>query len=206
MKKIITSLLFLPIVSQANVNLEVQLLDLFQSNGTLITAGSKGILVASTTDSVFGQSDALLGLNLTVGSIFAGDDVVVGVMSASALDTNRGFADSVVVPYSGNLGEGDKLAFYWFPDISGSTVVGGSSYGFYRSDSIDSGAGGTVAFIAPATGSALTLAYYDTANGGMATKPEFTASLTVPVPEPSTYALMGLGLVVVGLMARRKKV
>ena len=34
-----------------------------------------------------------------------------------------------------------------------------------------------------------------------------TASAAAPihVPEPSTYALMGLGLVIVGLVARRKK-
>ncbi len=131
-----------------------------------------------------------------------------------------------------NMGAGDQIALYWFPSITDTNATTGISnvtpsrsintgdaYGYFRTDVVTLGetvAPGNTAFVLPADGAtvrinaknadALTSTQEGQIVGGLSTTVDFTANLTVgAVPEPSTYALMGLGLVVVGLISRRKK-
>jgi hypothetical protein len=184
--------------AQAAITLETEFATLYDANGTTpIGAGKIGILVADTDGT--GITNALNSI-LTEGTFLGGnsDDLIVAVFSSinnvNGDPSTSGFSNISNLTYSGNFSAGDSLYLLWFPTITvaGSTVIDGTVYGIYRSDTINSASGANIAFIAPPDNGSYTLAAYleSIAPGSGVTAQDFTASQVAAVPEPSTTAIL----------------
>lgn len=112
---------------------------------------------------------------------------------------------------------GDPLLLRWWPSITYNTATGapsrtptgGDTFGQFRSDT---GENGGIAWFTPTDGSLLTfpsgLNFNTIAAGGTnAETAGFATNIVSPVPEPSTYALLGLGLggLTFGAMQQRRR-
>ena len=206
--------------AQATVQIDLQIGGIYQSDGTTkVPIGSIGVLVASTTDSSFlatntATSSSLAGTTLSVGSFLGGsDDMIVKVLTAKAFTgtSDNGFSDVSTYTLTGNWNAGDALAIYWFPTITtaGSTVQNGTSFGFFTSSTFDSSVGGSSALVTPSDSSSVNMYYFTqsvTGQPSTVSASQLSATQTVTaVPEPSTFALVGLGMGFAGWMARRNK-
>jgi hypothetical protein len=210
MKKFLTaSLLSLALgaaSAQATVSLSLYGGILRDSSGTALSDGGLLVLVASTTDSIF--SSPLPDTNLSVGSLFGGDDQIVGLFSISQDNSGMagGYGSLLNLSYSSNLGTGDALQLYWFPTLTTASTSFGSytPYGSYRTDSIASGS--DIGWALPSDGSTVTLNFF-TVSSGIGSEADVlgTASLST-VPEPATtVALLGGGAALFVLYRRRQR-
>lgn len=193
-----------------------------ESNNAVLV-GSKAVIVVDTLNDGFPQASDFFEKNLGATS-FGTDNVVIGVLTAA--DSGLGGRGQLINGYSGavngleltgGITSGKRIGLYFFPSVTSTTAsLNGQSYGFYAGNSPTAvPTGSDTGFTIPNDGANVNVFAYSPAalvDAGFETNPlvdptqaNFTANLTVPIPEPSTYALMGLGLVVVGLIARRKK-
>lgn len=172
---------------------------LYNADGsTPIAAGMLVQLVASTTDNIFSAP--------TPGS-FTGnssDDIVL----ASIVSDPGTFASALVLTYSGNFNAGDLLMLRWFPTISGTMIPpgppAGSAYGQFRTDLVENNS--TIAWVAPTDGSTNNLFFLTMALGGAEPESAGVANMTVTaIPEPTTFALVGLSVVGLAAYSRRRR-
>ncbi len=200
---------FLTASAQATLTLNLTAGILYQSNGTTpVPDGTLLQIIASTTDNSFTAPSA---------SSFVGgssDDTVVAsyALNHNTVGSAGGDFHSIVLTLSGNWTAGDQLLLRWWPTLTTSSSSPGANttYGQFRTDAVENGS--TTAWVTPADGQTVNLNFLDTAAGG--TEPNGNgqgstngaASLTV-VPEPSTYGMLGMGIVAGGVyLARRRKV
>ncbi|MCB1095204.1 MAG: PEP-CTERM sorting domain-containing protein [Verrucomicrobiae bacterium] len=193
-------------VALADVTVTFQLAEPTDSFGQELTVGALGFLAASTQDDVFGEGADLMNSGLSVGN-FYGDDVILGVFEVEEL----GGAGSGIFGFNGlvtygpsdyaNLDEDDRFQFYWFPDVTtiGTTLLGGESYGSYRSDSITSGS--TIAFFAPADGTTNNLFVNSESVGGDVQNALLQANQVVPEPTSASLLVMAAA----GALAARRR-
>lgn len=234
-------------LAQASITLQLTFGAIYDSTGADIGVGKVGVVVLST-DGIFPTATDLQNKTIALGQSWSANDTVIGIIGA----TNQTVTGDVKSPANqfnstftvdfNALGipvapAGTKFGLYWFPAITdsdlvtagvqfapgGNVIAPGSSYGFYRSDSIANlGITGinsptaNSAFVTPADGSTQKTisrnidALTSTQEGQMGTNfapsvSDYTASLTVtPVPEPSTYAAI-FALSVFGLAVYRRK-
>ena len=174
---------------------------------TAVPQGGLLLFVASTQDSTFASPTAT---SFTPGA----DDIVVAAFGLNNFNgPNTGTdSQSVNLTYSGNFGNGDLLQFYWYPTLTTASYTNGNGpggqtpYGQYRTDSLLGGS--DIAWVAPAGGgNTFNLNFATTSIGGDVSDIFGRASFVTPVPEPSTYALFGLGLggLGYGLVQRRRQ-
>ena len=187
------------------------------SSGVAIPQSSLFLLVASTSDSIF--STLKEGSLLSVGSIITGaggDDTIVYKGDISSYGVNGVLNTSTPgINFSIATGwnAGDSLALIWFPTltISSSTLSAGTPYGIYTNASAVDGSSVWITPSSPSTNYKLlfyTKAGSEVSPGASASNAATAgnASLTVAaVPEPSTFAMLGIGMGLAGWMARRKK-
>lgn len=208
MKKITSMLLALSlgaVSAQATVNFSLFGGILRTSGGTAIADGGLVLLVASTTDSVF--TGPLGTDSTTVGSVFGGDNVIVGAFSTSLANSGftGGYGASLNLTYSGNITAGDTLQLYWFPTLTtGSATFGmGTSYGVYRTDSVR--AGSDIGWVLPSDGSTVSLNFYTNSTGVDTLADSLGNANLTTVPEPATtVALLG-GAAGLFVMHRRRQ-
>lgn len=162
------------------------------------------LLVASTTDTTFTTPTAT---SFTPGT----DDIVVAKFALNSTtvgvggDTNQ----QITYTYSGNFNVGDPLELFWYPTLTTSATTPGNntSFGMFRTDQVQSADGSDIAWIAPANGGPYNLFFLTTSQGGSNPDAFGIANLTVnPVPEPSIYAVLGLGLGGLTFAAMRRRV
>lgn len=204
--------------SKATVSLDIQTAALRTSGGSIIPTNTTMILVSDTDGfSIPSLLDTeLSGLTLTAGSTFGSGGKILNVLGATDLSGGAfGYNASQVFDLSalgltGGVGtSGTDLAILWFPGLTGTasqTLANGQSYGFYRSDSIDAGSGGSFSFNMAPDGSNHSIYALDTNLGGGIATSNFNATGTVggAVPEPSRSMLALLGLASLVVRRRRK--
>lgn len=126
---------------------------------------------------ILGASDPDLYLSQMGTSINVGDGIALFPNQTLALGTTNVLGDS--------LSAGDNFYIVWFPDLAASTtnLTAGDIFGFARGANWELPSSGNIVGV--------------TINGGI--------SSGVVIPEPSTYALIVLGLVLVGGMRIRRR-
>jgi hypothetical protein len=216
--------LFVTHTAQATVTLQVTAGSLRNSSGNIVPNNTTMVLVSDTNgfSSLATLGLELSGLNLTAGTTFGDGLRILQVTGASDLGSGEfGYSatlsglDLAANGLTGASGTaGTDLAVLWFPGLTGTgsqTLANGQSFGFYRSDTIDSvswgGAAPTdaISFNMPTDPGSYQLAAVDTSLfGGIATS-SFNAAGTVgAVPEPSRSMLALIGLTC--LLGRRKRI
>jgi hypothetical protein len=158
--------------------------------------GSLVQLIASTNDNIF---TAPSPTSFTGGS---SDDVI---LASFAVNLEPGaFLENIVFSLGGTLGAGDQLLLRWYPQLttSASAPGGGSQYGEFRTDLVENSS--TTNWLVPADGQTHDLNFQTMSFGGSRPDVEGAANFVV-VPEPSTYALMAVGLGAVVVAGRRRK-
>jgi len=181
-----------------------------------MATGSLLILISAGADGIFETPNSL-----SPGRYVSGDDVLLSVISettsAGAFNTSGGTNETInlftvtnVTPPTGQL-----LGLMWFPGITftqwqaGATPTAGQRFGFYNptfyGNSNNNPDGGNP-WAVPNAGSLINLNFFttDSSGGGTQLISEGFADFMV-VPEPSTFALFGLGGIGVALIRRRAK-
>lgn len=198
---LVLTLLFLSICgARATVTINLGAGNLYNANGSaLMQPGMLVQLIASTTDTTFN--------NPTAGSYTGGsaDDVVL-----FSFTVNQGaglVGQALIIDFANfaNLTVGDSLLIRWYPTIAGpspasSTLppgpAAGSAYGQFRTDIVEVNNGSNFAWLMPADGSTIDLNFLTQMINPTSTHTEAEgfATMLVAVPEPSTYALLIVGL------------
>jgi hypothetical protein len=182
-----------------------------------ISAGANGIFDTVPTAPISGSVNS----NLTPGSWVAGDDVLLSVRTDAnsgqafnnAIATNETLNLFTVTQQAG-LADNQKIALMWFPQITysqwlaGTTPTAGMTFGFYNPIYWGNGTNnpdGLDPWIVPASG-LVNLNFFtnEPPNGGTQAPYEGFGSNFVIIPEPSTFALIGVGAVLIPLLRRRK--
>jgi hypothetical protein len=154
---------------------------------TIAPLGSLIVFVASTTDGTFNMP--------TPTNFVTGDDVVLANLSLNYLNAPGSHSETIIVNFSGNLGPGDPIGIFWYPTLTTSATSPGfgTPYGFYQFDTVLPGDGGLIDALF-ATNSFFNGSLPDIAG---------VANL-ITIPEPTTYGLIGMGLLGLVYLARRK--
>jgi hypothetical protein len=196
LKSLIVALFFILTASKlsATVTLNLSIGQLKDAGGVNpVPEGTLLVLVADTNQDGF--------TTITPNSFALNDDVIIATISLDS-DTVGIYnlfgvhQQSIILSLSNNLGAGDPLALYWFPTLTiSATAPGlGTPYGMYAGDPL---------WVMPSDGATVDLDFITQFVGGSLPDNLGFANFTV-IPEPSTYALIGLGLLGLIFIARRK--
>jgi hypothetical protein len=209
----------------ATVTLTTAIGELRDSTGTTVPIGTTMVLVSGTSGfgNISSLSSDLSGVNLQSGVSFGTGYKILSVAGATDLNPPGGSfgygtqAEFNVTGLTTGTGtSGTDLAILWFPGLTGTApqaVANGQSFGFFRSDTIDSATYGgpsfvtadAISFNTPTDGSAYQLSYTDTNLGGGIATSSFNATGVVSgVPEPSRSMLVLIGATC--LLGRRKRI
>jgi len=189
-----------------------------KTNGTAVAnvGGSVGswyfaLLWAPTTQttvdaSLSGWTFGAYGTNTTLAGRLEGSMTSDGSGTAVAGLTGTSTANFIVVGWSGNWGSSWSTVFDGKPLTTAATggeiahTINGATSGWYGISRVGTGAAGTGIFCGPSGGP------YGTIFGtGAGFINGFNLNYyTTPVPEPSTFALAGLGAAALMIIRRRK--
>ena len=163
--------------------------------------GSLVQLIASTNDDIFTAPSP---------TSFTGGSADDRILASFGVNLEPGAFDRAIVfsldpPEGPGLGAGDRLMLRWFPQLttSASAPGGGTQYGEFRSD-VTNENGSTITWVVPADGRTEDLYFLTQSAEGTRPNSDGVANFVV-VPEPSTYALLAVGLGAVMFARRRSK-
>lgn len=190
--------------SYATVTLEFWAADLQNSSGNLMpTTGL--VIITSSTNSTFSAGHSLPPYTpLFVGAAFSPTEQII---YRSTLESGSGpgvFDRTIDFTLSGGfLATGDKLAIYWFPDLTAATVtLGYTQIGFFRTDDVVDGS--SISWQMPNDGTINWLYFVTENEGGSQPQTAGRAEFLDPIPEPSTMTLVALSLAGVMTILRRR--
>jgi len=188
--------------------------DLALSNGTLGPNNMLGIVVADTSGLGLGggvtnlaaNSSLVAGNSLTVVGGGTGD-YILGAFNTSADSGQQGLLSENVTQTLNTHGitAGENVYVLWFPTLtlSATTIGAGVSYGGYGGAAATAIADGGAPWTVPVSGT-VSMNALTSDNGGATSQTSLDASFVTPVPEPSSIALVLIGLFgAVGLVRRR---
>lgn len=211
MKRILTFVLLAmsAVALRADVTINLGFGNVYENaadGGMLAPEGSLLQLIVSPGNSIFGDP--------TPESFVSDDDIVLG-----SLFINQGagaFLEPITFTLTGGVTAGDQILLRWYPTLDvndlGTGPGAGTHYGQFRTDLVETNYGSDTAWVVPAEGATINLNFLTADNGGTDGGPghgdhpesEGIANLTV-IPEPSTYALVGLALAALGFARRRRQ-
>ncbi len=157
----------------------------FQSDTSLLTG-----VRSATENSFLGSDDVIFAINLILGDLGSGQN-------GFELDL-RSFTTTAVNPA---WDAGDNFALVWLQNGTSQT---GDPFGFYRSDTVNTGNGSNIAFVTPGTtGTDQNL--FDLAqglSGGGTPVGNYTANngTIAAIPEPATILLIGFAPILLRLL------
>jgi len=199
--------------AQASVTLEFGVGDLYNSSSNILSAGIAVVVADSSGLGAAGLDGALSATqHLAAGSLIgggSGDEVLgAGVYDITASSGQPGYFGGVVngQALASPIAAGQKVFVVFFPSLgdSATTVGQGTSYGVSSNPGTDLEGG--AAWVLPPDGATVALNNFDSNEGG-SYAPMSNGNLaiyTTPVPEPSSIALVLIGLFgAVGLVRRR---
>ncbi|WP_346187494.1 PEP-CTERM sorting domain-containing protein [Rubritalea halochordaticola] len=134
-----------------------------------------------------------------------GNFEVLGLYSADSSGNYDGSADLFIL--DDGISANDNLVFLWFPSIESlsGTITAGQQFGILTGmPASEDLSGESQAFVVPAEGSTANMIFVDNGatNGGLTDQSQFVASYAT-VPEPSSFALIGLGALATLFRRRR---
>ena len=207
MKKLLTftlALIGLGIAANAAVTIAIDAGQLLNDSSVGLTSGTSQIdhsgdlvLLVDSPSGTWGSPG--------VGSYVSGDNFIV---AAFAMNQNNGTNElAAAVNFAATAGQ--SLAIYWFDSITygnylaSTTPSIGTYWNYYHAvGTPDGGDPWTV----PSAGSNVNFNFWtNSAGGGSQPNSAGVASQQVPAPEPSSIALLGSGLLMLGSMVRRRK-
>ncbi|MCS7062757.1 MAG: PEP-CTERM sorting domain-containing protein [Methylacidiphilales bacterium] len=168
----------------------------FTFNSNPLPNNSLLVVVASLSNSTFGaptptsftgEPDDVVLAKLSIG---AGTNVTGAIVDLFTIDANN---------FPG-LNGGDPLALYWYPTLTTSSLQpgAGTPYGTYSGPWTLPASPGI--YTASDPGGIL---FVSQSLGGSFNNSLFTTNF-VTIPEPSTYALIGIGLLIMGYVSRMR--
>lgn len=205
--------------AQATIVVVIQADLLKDQNGLTAPSGSMALLVASTSNGVFGGITP--GASTAAGSLLDGsDDYVVGRIPANAWADIGAFevsfstsgAGALVLSSIPNWTPGDPLALIWVPQLTATaaTIPLGARYGLYTSATAIA-SDGSAAWITPVDGSLPITVTFVTKDGAIfspgataSNDPNASRSTLTVVPEPATASLGLFGLAALCGFRRRR--
>jgi hypothetical protein len=209
MKKLFLLAILLPFAlyqtATASVTINFGMGEMYSSSNTSAPFANGGLInILAKTDGL-GWGDATdIFSNLTSSFVPAGA-VLVASFASNNSDGPGTVATAFTYSYSGAFAVGQPLILVAYSDLTtSSTQPGSGTTGFFfRTNSIIDGS--DIAWFAPSDGSTVSLGAYTVNLGGSVSNNQFTSGSAAPsgsgfttVPEPSTYALLALGVLAVG--------
>jgi hypothetical protein len=185
---------------QADITINLAGGNLYRSDGiTLQPEGTIVQLIVSRGDNIF---------TAPTPDSFTGNSPDDLILETFTVNSGPGFfAEPVNFTLSGTLGPNDRLLLRWFPTLLAGTSApgGGAEYGEFRTDTVQSDPDGSdIAWFVPSDGSIVGLNFLTENQGGSNPEVAGIANFTV-IPEPSTYALLAVGIAAIGIVRRRRK-
>jgi hypothetical protein len=157
-----------------------------------------------------------LGSSHTIDNVLNSGEFVSGtnfILAAGGFNTNGG-TDETLTSFSFAGGSvGDDIALRWFPQITlaqfeaATTTSAGNYFGSYAPSPLGSIPDGGDTWLVPSSGSDISLNFFTMGSDFGGSQPDsagFTNFQVKGVPEPSTYALLGLSLLLLLGMRRSR--
>jgi len=186
--------------AMATVTLEITAENLYDSLGNPLNGNSEVLMVIDT-------GTGLPSGNINQFSLFGADNVggYIQLSKGVAVIMNTGnntsgpgtidLFDSTIVLGTDGITTGDKVGLLWLPDtLDGAATTAAGWYGDIEN----------TGFTVPSDGSGVSYDYSDTLNGGADSVASHGAVAGMVIPEPSSIALVVMGLLGgIGLIRRR---
>jgi len=203
--------------AKATIVINMAVGTLQDQNGVVTPAPAIALLVSDTSGLGLGggisnlaaNSSLTLGGDLTINGGGVGDQIIGKWVIAAGSGGNGLLSDSTSFALTAPLATAQNLYLLWFPTLtsSSSTPGAGTHYGGYQAGALQAVADGGQPWLMPADGANVTLAGLTSANGGSTPQSNLQASFATPAPEPepSSIALVVIGLFgAVGMFRRRR--